>query len=152
MFTVFVYYVCILQFSCFTKYNRMQSKHKKTNCKHRRPKSYRLQLFWQVSLYQIKELFKETILNLLLNFHVYWDTLYHPHLRKSHSFKQENFIVFVFLFIIDDQNLSHHITKIPVFLQPKVFQTINYVGSNNLSLKYQRFTPSVCGENFNSFL
>ena len=29
------YPVCILQFSCFTKYNRMQSKHKQTNCKHR---------------------------------------------------------------------------------------------------------------------
>ena len=26
-----VYYVCILEFSCFTKYNRMQSKHKQTN-------------------------------------------------------------------------------------------------------------------------
>jgi len=25
-----VYSVCILQFSCFTKYNRMQSKHKQT--------------------------------------------------------------------------------------------------------------------------
>ena len=29
-----VYSVCILQFSCFTRYNRMQSKHKQTNCKH----------------------------------------------------------------------------------------------------------------------
>ena len=27
-----VYSVCILQFSCFTKYNRMQSKHKQTKC------------------------------------------------------------------------------------------------------------------------
>ena len=26
------YFVCILQFSCFTKYNRMQSKHKQTKC------------------------------------------------------------------------------------------------------------------------
>ena len=26
-----VYSVCILQFSCFTKYKRMQSKHKQTN-------------------------------------------------------------------------------------------------------------------------
>ena len=26
-----VYSVCILKFSCFTKYNRMQSKHKKQN-------------------------------------------------------------------------------------------------------------------------
>ena len=37
-----VYSVCKLQFSCFTKYNRMQSKHKQTNCKHSRRKSYRL--------------------------------------------------------------------------------------------------------------
>ena len=29
-----VYSVCILKFSCFTKYNRMQSKHKQTKCKH----------------------------------------------------------------------------------------------------------------------
>ena len=28
------YSVCILQFSCFTKYNRMQSKHKQTKCEH----------------------------------------------------------------------------------------------------------------------
>ena len=27
-----VYSVCILQFSCFTKFNRMQSKHKQTKC------------------------------------------------------------------------------------------------------------------------
>ena len=26
--------VCILQFSCFTKYNRIQSKHKETKCEH----------------------------------------------------------------------------------------------------------------------
>ena len=39
-----VYSVCILQLSCFTKYNRMQSKHKQTNCKHSRRKSYELQL------------------------------------------------------------------------------------------------------------
>ena len=29
-----VYTVCKLQFSCFTKYNRMQSKHKQTKCEH----------------------------------------------------------------------------------------------------------------------
>jgi len=29
-----VYSVYILQFSCFTKYNRMQSKHKQTKCEH----------------------------------------------------------------------------------------------------------------------
>ena len=40
-----VYSVCILQFSCFTKYNRMQSKHKQTNCKHSRRNFYRLQLY-----------------------------------------------------------------------------------------------------------
>ena len=27
-----VYSICIPQFSCFTKYNRMQSKHKQTKC------------------------------------------------------------------------------------------------------------------------
>ena len=27
-----VYSLCILQFSCFTKYNRMQSKQKQTKC------------------------------------------------------------------------------------------------------------------------
>jgi len=40
-----VYSVCILQFSCFTKYNRMQTKHKQTKCEHSRRNSYRLQLF-----------------------------------------------------------------------------------------------------------
>jgi len=36
-----VYSVCIQQFSFFTyKYNRMQSKHKQTNCKHSRRNSY----------------------------------------------------------------------------------------------------------------
>ena len=39
-----VYSVCVLQFSCFTKYNRMQSKHKQTKCEHSRRNSYRLQL------------------------------------------------------------------------------------------------------------
>jgi len=39
-----VYSVCILQFSSFTKYNCMQSKHKHTKCKHSRRKSYGLQL------------------------------------------------------------------------------------------------------------
>ena len=37
--------LCILQFSCFTKYNRMQSKHKQTKCKHSRRNSYRLYSF-----------------------------------------------------------------------------------------------------------
>ena len=39
-----VYSVCILQFSCFTKYNRIKSKQKQTNCEHSRRKSYGLQL------------------------------------------------------------------------------------------------------------
>ena len=40
-----VYSVCILQFSCFTKYNRMQlKKHKQTKCEHSRRNYYRLQL------------------------------------------------------------------------------------------------------------
>ena len=34
-----VYSVCILQFSCFTKYNRMQSKHKQTKREHSRRKA-----------------------------------------------------------------------------------------------------------------
>ena len=36
-----VYSVCILKFSCFTKYNRMQSKHKQTKCEHSRQNSNR---------------------------------------------------------------------------------------------------------------
>ena len=39
-----VYSVCKLQFSCFTKYTLMQSKHKKTKCEHSRRDSYILQL------------------------------------------------------------------------------------------------------------
>ena len=39
-----VYSVCILQSSCFTKYKRMQSKHKQTKCEHSRRNSYKLQL------------------------------------------------------------------------------------------------------------
>ena len=34
-----VYSVWILQFSCFTKYNRLQSKHKQTKCEHSRRNS-----------------------------------------------------------------------------------------------------------------
>ena len=71
-----VYSVCILQFSCFTKYNRMQSKHKQTKCEQSRRNSNRLQLSQQVSIYLIKELFIKTISNSSLNSHVYWDTLY----------------------------------------------------------------------------
>ena len=39
-----VYSVCILQYSCFPKYNRIQSKQGESNCKHSRRKSYILQL------------------------------------------------------------------------------------------------------------
>ena len=35
---------CTLQFSCFTKYTLMQSKHKQTKCEHSRRNFYRLQL------------------------------------------------------------------------------------------------------------
>ena len=68
-----VYSVCILQFSCFTKYNRMQSNYKQTKCEHSRRNSYRLQLSQQV----FKELFKKMISNSSLHSHVYWDTLYY---------------------------------------------------------------------------
>ena len=70
-----VYSVCTMKFSCFTKYNCMQSKHKETKCKHSRRNSHRLQ-FSQLSLYYIKELFKKTISNSSLNSHVHWNTLY----------------------------------------------------------------------------
>ena len=46
-----VYSVYVLEFSCFTKYNRMQSKHKQTNCKHSRRKYYGSQVSEYVSLY-----------------------------------------------------------------------------------------------------
>ena len=39
-----VYSFFILQFSCFTKYNRMQSKHIQTKWEHSRRNSNRLQL------------------------------------------------------------------------------------------------------------
>ena len=39
-----VYSVYLLQFSCFTKYNRIQSKHKQTKCEQSRRNSYGLQL------------------------------------------------------------------------------------------------------------
>ena len=39
-----VYSVSILRFSCFTKCNCMQLKHKQTNCENSRRNSYRLRL------------------------------------------------------------------------------------------------------------
>jgi len=58
------YSVCILQLSCFTKYNRMQSKHKQTKCEHS-------------GITKLNQRnCKKKIPNSSLNFHVYWDTLY----------------------------------------------------------------------------
>ena len=42
------------------------------------------------------------------------------------------------LWFSNSYNLGTH------FPRPLIFQTINYVSSNSLSLKYQRFTPSGC--------
>ena len=46
-----VHSVYKLQFSCFTKYNRMQSKYDQTKCEYSRQNSYRLQLSQKESLY-----------------------------------------------------------------------------------------------------
>ena len=64
-----VYSVYILQFSCFTQYNRMQSKHKQTKCEHSRRNSSDYSF---LSRYHYT---KKTISNSSLNSHVYWDTL-----------------------------------------------------------------------------
>ena len=40
-----VYSVCLLQFSCFTKYNRMQSIHKQTKCENSRIKFLQITAF-----------------------------------------------------------------------------------------------------------
>ena len=40
-----VYSVCILEFSCFTKYNLLQSKHKQTKREHSREKLLRITAF-----------------------------------------------------------------------------------------------------------
>ena len=67
-----VYSVCILQFSCFTEYNRLQSKHKQTNCKHSR----RITAFSVgITILNQKIIYIDDI-NLSLNSHVYWETLY----------------------------------------------------------------------------
>ena len=59
-----VYSVCILQFSYFTKYILMQSKHKQTKCEHSRRNSYKLQLS-QLSHYtKPKNYLKKTISNI----------------------------------------------------------------------------------------
>jgi len=49
--SIIVYSVCMLKFSCFTKYTLMQSKHKQTKCEHSKRNSCRLQLSQLVSLY-----------------------------------------------------------------------------------------------------
>ena len=94
-----VYSVCIMQFSCFTKYNRMQSKHKQTNCKHNRRKFYGLD--------KIKELFKKTILNSSLNSHVFWDTLYITY----------KVVIYVCLFLWK----SDHKSETPLTYLPQMF-------------------------------
>jgi len=71
-FTLFVY---ILQFSCLTKYNRMQSKHKQTNCK-QQTKILRITAFSEGITILNQRIFKKTISNSSLNSHFYWDTLY----------------------------------------------------------------------------
>ena len=54
--------LCLLQFSCFTKYNCMQSKHKQTKCEHSRRNSYRLQLFqYRYHFTKSKNYLKEVI-------------------------------------------------------------------------------------------
>ena len=71
-----VYSVSILQFSYFTKYILMQSKHKQTKCEHSRRNSYKLQLS-QLSHYtKPKNYLKNDIEYSSLNSHVSWDTLY----------------------------------------------------------------------------
>ena len=71
-FTLFVY---ILQFSCLTKYNRMQSTHKQTNCK-QQTKILQCTAFSVGITILNQRIFKKTISNSSLNSHVYWDTLY----------------------------------------------------------------------------
>ena len=57
-----VYSVCILQFSCFTEYNRMQSKHKQTKYEHSRRNSYRLQLSQQdITILNQRIIYKDDI-------------------------------------------------------------------------------------------
>ena len=66
--------LCILQFSCFTKYNRMRSKHKQTKCE--QTKLLQITTFSVGITILNQSIIKKTISNSLLNSHVYWDTLY----------------------------------------------------------------------------
>ena len=63
-----IYSVCILQFSCFTKYTLMQSKHKQTNVNIVQTKLLQITAFsvgitTVYTLHYIKELFEKTISN-----------------------------------------------------------------------------------------
>ena len=68
-----VYCVCILQFSCFTKYSQNINK-QNVNIADEILTDYS---FLSRYHYTSKELSKKTISNSSLNSHVYWDTLYH---------------------------------------------------------------------------
>ena len=59
-----------------------------------------------------------------------------PNPQKEMSFCHK--LRFSIPYIFTTQNRRH-----------EIFQTLNYVGSNILSLKYQRFTPSDCKEIWN---
>ena len=55
----------------------MQSKHKQTNCKHSRRKSYGLQLFSVgITILNLRIIKKGDIKFVTWNSHVYWDNLY----------------------------------------------------------------------------
>ena len=56
-----VYSVCILQCSCFTKYNRMQSKHKQTKCEHSRRNSHRTAFSVGITILNQRIIWKDDI-------------------------------------------------------------------------------------------
>ena len=80
---------------------------------------------------------------------------------KIHHSKQENLQIFVLYYLnrqiysnpVKELSLCHKIKYSCSYIlatqcrRPLIFQTINSVRSNNLSLKYQRFTPTGCREN-----
>ena len=64
-----VYSVCMLQFSCFTKYNRMQSK--QTKCEHS------ITAFSVgITILNQRTIWKDDI-EFVTESHVYWDSLEH---------------------------------------------------------------------------
>ena len=71
-----------------------------------------------LKLYKIKELFKKTILNSSLNYHVYWDTLYH--------------IIYLKLF------LSHHCSQCKCKLHN--FKTYVYLNHSSSHLQTNKHT------------